>query len=90
MLGCVALNPDQTNRGLARRLSAYEWTAIHDLQTAYESSFVDSEDDNCPQRGDSLTLSSLINTSGFIVRKMIIFAKKLADFSLLSQVASLI
>ncbi|VDN14025.1 unnamed protein product [Dibothriocephalus latus] len=70
---------------MARLLSRDQWTALNDLRSAYDSSFLISESDHTPENSCTLTLSSLVNTSGFLVRKFINFAKKLADFNVLGQ-----
>ena len=58
---------------------------MNDLRSAYETSFLDSASDHAPESSSNITISSLVNTSGFLVRKFINFAKKLADFSVLGQ-----
>lgn len=70
---------------MSRLLSHYQWTAIHDLRHAYETNFVEEESCSNLKRSD-LTLSGLVNTSRFLVRRLINFAKTLADFSQLKQV----
>ncbi|VDD75225.1 unnamed protein product [Mesocestoides corti] len=82
---CIALCPNFLKTGMARLLSKHQWTALNDLRSAYETSFLDSASDHAPESSSNLTLSSLVNTSGFLVRKFINFAKKLADFSVLGQ-----
>lgn len=75
-------NPNDDD--MARLLSHYQWTAINDLRNAYETNFVQDESCSNLKRPD-LTLSSLINTSRFLVRRLINFAKALTDFSQLKQ-----
>ncbi|KAF8563509.1 hypothetical protein P879_05095 [Paragonimus westermani] len=76
-----ASNPEEDT---GRLLSHYQWTAVNDLRHAYETNFV--QDDSCSNlKRPDLTLSSLINTSRFLVRRLINFAKTLADFSQLKQ-----
>uniref|UniRef100_A0A0X3NJD6 Nuclear hormone receptor HR96 n=1 Tax=Schistocephalus solidus TaxID=70667 RepID=A0A0X3NJD6_SCHSO len=82
---CVTLCPSLMRSGMARLLSKDQWTALNDLRSAYDSSFLISETDHTPENSCTLTLSSLVNTSGFLVRKFINFAKKLADFNVLGQ-----
>ncbi|CAH8608981.1 unnamed protein product [Dicrocoelium dendriticum] len=75
-------NPNDDD--MARLLSHYQWTAINDLRNAYETNFVQDESCSNLKRPD-LTLSSLVNTSRFLVRRLINFAKTLTDFSQLKQ-----
>lgn len=82
---CIALCPNFLKTGMARLLSKHQWTALNDLRSAYETSFLDSAFDHTPESSSNITISSLVNTSGFLVRKFINFAKKLADFSVLGQ-----
>ncbi|KAL5111319.1 DNA/RNA-binding protein KIN17 [Taenia crassiceps] len=82
---CIALCPSFLKSGMARLLSKHQWTALNDLRSAYETSFLDSASDHAPESSSNITISSLVNTSGFLVRKFINFAKKLADFSVLGQ-----
>lgn len=82
---CIALCPDFLKSGMARLLSKHQWTALNDLRSAYETSFLDCASDHAPESSSNITISSLVNTSGFLVRKFINFAKKLADFSVLGQ-----
>ncbi|KAM7540827.1 hypothetical protein Aperf_G00000042870 [Anoplocephala perfoliata] len=82
---CIALCPKFLKTGMARLLSKHQWTALNDLRSAYETSFVDCDTDRAPESSSNITVSSLVNTSGFLVRKFINFAKKLADFSVLGQ-----
>nr|CDS28331.1 Nuclear hormone receptor HR96 [Hymenolepis microstoma] len=82
---CIALCPNFLKTGMARLLSKHQWTALNDLRSAYETSFLDSAFDHAPESSSNITISSLVNTSGFLVRKFINFAKKLADFSVLGQ-----
>ncbi|VDL62338.1 unnamed protein product [Hymenolepis diminuta] len=82
---CIALCPNFLKTGMARLLSKHQWTALNDLRSAYETSFLDSASDHAPESSSNITISSLVNTSGFLVRKFINFAKKLADFSVLGQ-----
>ncbi|BHF61169.1 hypothetical protein SprV_0100414100 [Sparganum proliferum] len=82
---CVTLCPSLMRTGMARLLSKDQWTALNDLRRAYDSSFLISASDHTPENSCTLTLSSLVNTSGFLVRKFISFAKKLADFNVLGQ-----
>ncbi|VDM34401.1 unnamed protein product [Hydatigera taeniaeformis] len=82
---CIALCPTFLKSGMARLLSKHQWTALNDLRSAYETSFLDSASDHAPESSSNITISSLVNTSGFLVRKFINFAKKLADFSVLGQ-----
>ncbi|VDK34423.1 unnamed protein product [Taenia asiatica] len=82
---CIALCPNFLKSGMARLLSKHQWTALNDLRSAYETSFLDSASDHAPESSSNITISSLVNTSGFLVRKFINFAKKLADFSVLGQ-----
>ncbi|TGZ65983.1 hypothetical protein CRM22_005579 [Opisthorchis felineus] len=83
VLSCFSDNR-HLNEDMARLLSHYQWTAINDLRHAYETNFV--QDDSCSNlKRPDLTLSSLINTSRFLVRRLINFAKTLADFSQLKQ-----
>lgn len=78
----VTLNETLSRRGLARLLTQGEWTAVSDLTDAYKSSFLETTD-KAPE--GKCSLISLVNTSGFIVRKLINFAKKLSDFTNLAQ-----
>ncbi|PAA83010.1 hypothetical protein BOX15_Mlig025213g2 [Macrostomum lignano] len=88
-------NPDQllvlsagsdaslTVPGGRRCLSHEQWLAVADLKQAYEQSFSDASDDTTP--AGCRDVNNLVNSSGFIVKKLILFAKKLPDFVSLSQ-----
>lgn len=78
----ITLNESLSRRGLARLLTPGEWNAVSDLTEAYKSSFLETTD-KAPE--GKCSLISLVNTSGFIVRKLINFAKKLSDFTNLPQ-----
>ncbi|KAA3677283.1 uncharacterized protein DEA37_0008059 [Paragonimus westermani] len=81
---CSSFGANNPEEDTGRLLSHYQWTAVNDLRHAYETNFV--QDDSCSNlKRPDLTLSSLINTSRFLVRRLINFAKTLADFSQLKQ-----
>uniref|UniRef100_A0A1I8HYW8 Nuclear receptor domain-containing protein n=1 Tax=Macrostomum lignano TaxID=282301 RepID=A0A1I8HYW8_9PLAT len=60
-----------------------DWLAVSDLHQAYELSFSDTSEDATP--AGCRNLNTLVNSSCFIVKKLILFAKKLPDFIGLGQ-----
>ncbi|PAA48448.1 hypothetical protein BOX15_Mlig019421g30 [Macrostomum lignano] len=79
----MVLNPALHAAGGCRSLTHEQWLAVSDLHQAYELSFSDTSEDATP--AGCRNLNTLVNSSCFIVKKLILFAKKLPDFIGLGQ-----
>ncbi|KAL3315972.1 receptor [Cichlidogyrus casuarinus] len=81
----IYLHHDLEMRSSYRPISEEELQTIRTLQELYDFSFGNVGANERLPESLNPTLSSLVNSSGFMVKKLIYFAKRLADFSILDQ-----